>query len=139
MSSRLDTVFDAPSTASYFDALADADSAVSDANYNALLAETAPIPTTFGQCLCGSHYSVADSRIVLSESEQALAVSSLVQAALPSTASAFDKAKDYLRNEAVYISQIQAAIDAINAARQQSDREFVDNWNDSHAYCGEQW
>jgi len=139
MASSLDTVFKTPSTASYFDALAEADRAVSNANYNALLAETAPSPTTFGQCLCGSRYSVADSRIVLSQTEQALAVSSMIRAALPSTASEFEKAKKYLRNGAVYSSQFDAAINAINAAREQADREFVDNWNDSHSYCGEQW
>jgi hypothetical protein len=126
MAHRLEEALVPQSTAVFFDSLDAADRAAADAAYNAELAETAPLPDKFGRCVCGSEYSVADSRIVLGPME-------LHVAADAAAARYGMKASD----SDVYYHQVSVIIDAINAAREQTDIDFINNWNDSHAYCGD--
>ncbi len=112
-------------TDTFFEALDAADKAASDANFNALLAATAKAPSSFGKCVCGSEYSVADSRIALTVVEREAA------------AVKFAAWRGHNASAApTYRAVIEDVIDAINAAREQADRDFVADWNTAHLDCG---
>ena len=110
------------STARFFDAL---DAVDRKAGYRELMDSITPAPSTFALCRCGSQLAVADSRIVLGPMER--------HAAADAAAARYGmKASD----SDVYYHQVQVIIDAINAHREQADRDFVADWNTAHLDCG---
>jgi hypothetical protein len=126
MNDRLDDALAPRSNEAFFNALQEADKKASTASFNELLAATAKTPSSFGSCVCGSEYSVADSRIVLGPMER--------HAAADAAAARYGmKASD----SDVYYHQVQVIIDAINAHREQADRDFIADWYAGHAYCGD--
>ncbi len=133
MNDRLDDALAPRSTAAFFDALDAADRASADAAYNAELAESAPLPEVFGRCVCGSEFSVVSTRITLTDEERNAAARALAWHEMP----------EMLRPASVadgpYTREVDIVIAAINAHREQADREFVANWNDSHVYCGDDY
>ena len=127
LAGRVEAAFDVPSAGAFFNALDGADKAASDANFNTLLAATAKAPISFGQCVCGSQYSVADSRIVMNAGErEAAAVKFAAWRGHQATAAP------------TYRAVIEDVIDAINAAREQADVDFIADWNSAHTYCMEE-
>jgi hypothetical protein len=128
---RLEEALVPQSTAAFFDALDAADRASADAAYNAELAESAPLPEVFGRCVCGSEYSVISTQISLTDGERNAAARALAWHEMP----------EMLRPASVtdgpYTREVDIVIRAINAAREQADIDFINNWNDSHSYCGE--
>jgi hypothetical protein len=111
-------------TDTFFEALDAADKAASDANFNALLAATAKAPSSFGKCVCGSEYSVAESRITLTDGERNAAAEELAWHERPAAVAG------------PYTREVDIVIAAINAAREQADRDFVADWNTAHLDCG---
>lgn len=121
---RIGEAFTAPSTAAYFDALAAADQAASNAGYNELLALTAPAPDTYASCYCGAELSIVSSQITLNPEELDAAAEVLA---------------DYFGVSAPIIAewrpQVRAVISAVNAVRAADDERFAADFRDAHAYC----
>lgn len=121
---RVDAAFTAPSTALFFDALTAADQHAHDADYNALLARTAPTPDTFASCVCGAELSIVTTAIALTDEE--------LDAAADALADQFGVSAPIT---AQWRPQVRAIIAAVNAARGEADERFAADFRDAHAYC----
>ena len=120
MTAALDAVFTGPSAAVFFDALAAADQAARDNDWNALLGRTAPTPDTFASCVCGAELSIVSTAITLTVQERQAAAEAMAWHEQPD-----------------YSVLVGAAIRAVNTVRARDDERFTAEFRDAHAYCGD--
>lgn len=114
-----------PSTAVFFDALEAADAAVRDADYNALLARTAPSPDVFASCVCGAELSIVTTEITLTAAEMDAAAELADQFGISDP------------DSPVCRDQVAAVVRAINAAWARGDQQYVADFRDTHTDCHE--
>jgi hypothetical protein len=108
----------------FWAALDAADKAVSDANWNEMLARTAPTPDVFARCACGSEYTAVDNTIELSDED--------LDAAADALAARFGQRGS---DSVVYAHQARAMIQAINQHRERIALNAESDWHADHEIC----
>lgn len=116
--------FDIPSTGAFFAALDAANKAASDANWNEMLARTAPTPDVFAHCVCGSEYTAVHDTIELSDEDIAAAADAL--------AFRYGQRGD---DSVVYAHQARVMVQAINQRRDRAALNAESDWYADHEWC----
>ncbi len=119
-------LFERPSTGVFFDALAAADRAASDASWNARVARTAPPPDVFASCVCGAELSIVTAEITLTAAELDEAAAELA-----------DQFGISDPDSPLCRDQVAAVVRAINTARTRADQQHLADFRDTHTDCHE--
>ena len=122
--SSINAAFDVRPAAVFFDALTAADKAASDANWNELLARTAPAPDTHMHCVCGAEYTSNDDAIVLDDEDIAAAADALAM-----------RYGHRGEDSVVYAHQALVMIQAVNYRRAAAEHRAQCDWHADHEWC----
>ena len=119
MPGQLDTAFDSPSTAVFFNALNAVDSTV---QYQRLIAAAAGTPDTYAGCCCGAEYIAYSNEIVLDDDE--------INAAAERLADRYGgTSSDFYRSHVIDV------IGGINWLRSQRDNNAANDFYLDHEQC----
>lgn len=117
--------FPPPQQDAFFAALDDVDARLQEIERAEWAATFAPPVRTGGGCTCGSVFEARDSQIRLTDEERA--------AAGDAVADLFGRGPLDELDPAI----IAAVVDAVNEHREREDLDALLEWQDNHAYCGD--